>query len=201
MTRRHAVLLASALVLLGLVATPKVAAAQKAGGTMKVYFFDSPATMSIHEESTIAGQGPMMGVFNNLVMYNPNVPQSGLTSIVPDLATDWSWDEPRTQLTFRLRQGVRWHDGKPFTARDVKCTFDLLQGSGVNGETLRVNPRKAWYGNLAEVAVKADDQVVFRLKRPQPAFIALIACRSSAGVPKASRSPCTTSTGTRIDPR
>ena len=174
MTRRHAVLLASVL-LLGLVAIPKVAAAQKPGGVMKVYFFDSPATMSIHEESTIAGQGPMMGVFNNLVMYDPAVPQSGLQSIVPDLATTWSWDEGRTALSFKLRTGVRWHDGKPFTARDVKCTFDLLQGTGVNGETLRVNPRKAWYGNLAEVVAKADDDVVFRLKRPQPAFIALLA--------------------------
>ena len=151
MTRRHAVLLAGAILLLGLVATPRVAAAQKAGGVMKVYFFDSPATMSIHEESTIAGQGPMMGVFNNLVMYDPDVPQSGLKSIVPDLATSWSWDEARTQLSFKLRPGVRWHDGKPFTARDVKCTFDLLQGQPINGETLRVNPRKAWYGNLAEV--------------------------------------------------
>jgi peptide/nickel transport system substrate-binding protein len=174
MTRRHAVLLASVLVL-GLVAIPKVAAAEKPGGIMKVYFFDSPATMSIHEESTIAGQGPMMGVFNNLVMYDPTVPQSGLQSIVPDLATAWSWDEARTALAFKLRPGVRWHDGKPFTARDVKCTFDLLQGTGVNGETLRVNPRKTWYGNLAEVVAKADDEVVFRLKRPQPAFIALIA--------------------------
>src|SRR5689334_23697423 len=175
MTRRHAVLLAGVLVLLGLVATPTVATAQKPGGVMKVYFFDSPATMSIHEESTIAGQGPMMGVFNNLVMYDPAVPQSGLQSIVPDLATTWSWDEGRTALSFKLRQGVRWHDGKPFTAQDVKCTFDLLQGQASNGETLRVNPRKAWYGNLAEVVVKADDAVVFRLKRPQPAFIALIA--------------------------
>jgi len=78
MTRRYAVLLASAFVLLGLVATPRVALAQKPGGVMKVYFFDSPATMSIHEESTIAGQGPMMGVFNNLGMYDPTVPQSGL---------------------------------------------------------------------------------------------------------------------------
>jgi len=174
MTRRHAVLLASVLVL-GLVAIPKVAAAEKPGGVMKVYFFDSPATMSIHEESTIAGQGPMMGVFNNLVMYDPTVPQSGLQSIVPDLAAAWSWDEARTVLAFKLRPGVRWHDGKPFTARDVKCTFDLLQGAGVNGETLRVNPRKTWYGNLAEVVAKADDEVVFRLKRPQPAFVALLA--------------------------
>ena len=40
--------------------------AQKQGGTLKIYFFDSPASMSIHEETTAAGQGPMMGVFHNL---------------------------------------------------------------------------------------------------------------------------------------
>ena len=43
--------------------------AQKQGGTLKIYFFDSPPSMSIHEETTAAGQGPMMGVFNNLVLY------------------------------------------------------------------------------------------------------------------------------------
>src|SRR5204863_3472077 len=123
MTRRHVVLLASALVLLGLVATPRVAAAEKMGGVLKVYFFDSPATMSIHEESTIAGQGPMMNVFNNLVMYDQSVPQSGLKSVVPDLATDWAWDETGTVLRFKLRQGVKWHDGKPFSSADVVCTF------------------------------------------------------------------------------
>src|SRR5258706_15827226 len=96
--------------------------AQKQGGVLKVYFFDSPGSMSIHEESTIAGEGPAMGVFNNLVMYDQHVAQSAMNSIVPDLATEWSWNEERTLLTFRLRQGVKWHDGKPFTAKDVKCT-------------------------------------------------------------------------------
>ena len=62
----------------------------------------------------------MMGVFNNLVMYKQDVPQASLQSIVPDLASEWSWDEDRTSLTFRLREEVKWHDGKPFTARDVK---------------------------------------------------------------------------------
>src|SRR4029079_4188150 len=90
------------------------ALAQKSGGVLKVYFFDSPASMSIHEEATIAGQGPMMGVFNNLVMYDQAVAQSGLKSVVPDLASEWSWDAARTGLTFRLRQGVKWHDGAPF---------------------------------------------------------------------------------------
>ena len=49
--------------------SPDLAFAQKQGGILKVYFFDSPASMSIHEEATIAAEGPMMGVFNNLVMY------------------------------------------------------------------------------------------------------------------------------------
>src|SRR5260221_13974035 len=117
--------LAGVVLAAALMASP--AQAQKSGGVLKIYFFDSPATMSIHEESTIAGQGPMMGVFNNLVMYDQSVPQSGLKSLVPDLATERAGDSGTTALTFKLRQGVKWHDGKPFTARDVVCTFDLLQ--------------------------------------------------------------------------
>jgi len=172
MARIPTAILAGIALLLAL-APIRPAAAQKAGGVLKVYFFDSPASMSIHEESTIAGQGPMMGVFNNLVMYDQSVPQSGMKSVVPDLASAWSWDEAGTELTFKLRRGVKWHDGKPFTARDVKCTWDLLQGKA--SETLRVNPRKEWYRNLDTVLVKADDEVTFKLKRRQPAFVALLA--------------------------
>ena len=83
------------------------------------------------------------GVFNNLVMFDQHVQQNSLQSIVPDLATGWSWNEDGTELTFPLRQGVKWHDGKPFTAKDVKCTWDLLTGK--SSEKLRVNPRKSWY--------------------------------------------------------
>jgi peptide/nickel transport system substrate-binding protein len=151
----------------------EAADAQKPGGTLKMYFFDSPASMSIHEEATVAAQGPMMGVFNNLVMYDQHVAQSSLNSIVPDLATEWSWEEDKTALTLRLRQGVIWHDGKPFTAEDVKCTWDMLQGKST--EKFRLNPRKAWYRNLQEVVTNGDFEVTFRLKRPQPAFIALLA--------------------------
>ncbi len=172
MARTLNAILAGIVVVLAL-APLRPAAAQKSGGVLKIFFFDSPASMSIHEESTIAGQGPMMGVFNNLVMYDQSVAQSGLKSIVPDLASAWAWDESGTAVTFKLRQGVKWHDGKPFTARDVKCTWDLLQGKG--GETLRVNPRKTWYGNLDTVVVKGDDEVTFQLKRRQPAFLALLA--------------------------
>ena len=171
--RRDLRTLAAAVALIIGMATAGAALAQKRGGVLNVYFFDSPASMSIHEETTNAAEGPMMGVFNNLVLYKQDVPQSGLQSIVPDLASEWSWDEDKTQLTFRLREGVKWHDGKPFTAKDVQCTWDLLTGK--SSEKLRVNPRKAWYKNLDEVTTNGDFEVTFHLKRPQPAFIALLA--------------------------
>ncbi len=166
-------ILASTALAIALITGP--AEAQKSGGVLKVFFFDSPATMSIHEESTIAAQGPMMGVFSNLVMYDQKVPQSGLKSVVADLATEWGWDADGMALTFKLRPGVKWHDGKPFTSRDVVCTWNLLQGKGNDGDTLRVNPRKAWYANLDEVVASGDFEVTFKLKRRQPAFIALLA--------------------------
>jgi peptide/nickel transport system substrate-binding protein len=72
-----------------------------------------------------------------------------------------------------LRQGVKWHDGKPFTSADVKCTWDLLLGTGA--EKLRVNPRKSWYRNLERVTTKGDFEVTFQLNRPQPAMLALLA--------------------------
>ena len=149
------------------------ALAQKPGGILRMSHFDSPASMSLLEESTAAVNRPMMGVFNNLVMFDQHVPQNSMRSIVPDLATSWAWNEEGTELTFPLRQGVKWHDGKPCTAKDVKCTWDLLTGK--TSEKLRLNPRKSWYSNLQEVTTNGDTEATFHLKRPQPAFLALLA--------------------------
>jgi peptide/nickel transport system substrate-binding protein len=150
-----------------------LAYAQTPGGILRVSHFDSPASMSIHEESTVAALRPMMGVFNNLVMYRQDVAQASLRSVVPGLATGWSWSEDGIELTFPLRQGIRWHDGKPFTAEDVKCTWDLLMGKAA--EKFRLNPRKSWYGNVDAVTTNGDYEVTFHLKRPQPALLALLA--------------------------
>src|SRR3984893_11077479 len=147
--------------------------AQKQGGILRMSHFDSPASMSILEESTVAALRPIMGVFNNLVMYKQDVPQTSLQSIIPDLATSWSSNEEGTELTFPLRQGVKWHDGKPFTAKDVKCTWDLLTGKA--NEKLRINPRKSWYTNLQGLTTNGDYEVTFHLKRPQSSLLALLA--------------------------
>jgi peptide/nickel transport system substrate-binding protein len=65
----------------------------------------------------------MMAVFNNLSCSISTKSRTG-RNIEPELAESWSWNEDGTRLTFKLRQGVKWHDGKPFTAADVKCTWD-----------------------------------------------------------------------------
>src|SRR5262249_19358218 len=147
--------------------------AQKSGGVLKVYHRDSPASMSILEEGTNSTEIPMMGVFNNLLMYDQHVAQNSLSSIVPDLATDWSTTQDGTQLTFHLRKDVKWHDGKPFTANDVKCTWDLLTGKA--SEKLRLNPRKSWYNNIEEITTNGDYEATFVLKRSQPWLVALLA--------------------------
>ena len=148
-------------------------------------WFDSPPSLSLLEESTVAANRPMMGVFNNLVIYKQDVPQNSMKSIVPDLAASWSWNEEGTELTMPLRQGVKWHDGKPFTGKDVICTWDLLTGKAA--EKLRLNPRKAWYDNLETITTNGDYEVTFHLKRPQSAFLAMLASGSMASNIRSSR--------------
>src|SRR5438477_2166453 len=172
MNRDTRVLVSAGVLLLAFGAVD-AALAQKAGGILKIGHFDSPASMSLLEESTAAVNRPMMGVFNNLVVYKQDVQQNSPDSIVPELATGWTWSEDGTELTLPLRHGVKWHDGKPFTAKDVKCTFDLLQGKGK--DKLRINPRKSWFDNVSEVTTSGDYEVTFHLKRPQPSLLSMLA--------------------------
>jgi peptide/nickel transport system substrate-binding protein len=151
----------------------QVALAQKQGGTLKFYHRDNPPTASIHEEATVSTVNPFMAVFNNLVLFDQNKPSNSLDTIVPDLAESWSWSDDRKRVTFKLRQGVKWHDGKAFTSKDVGCTFDLLLGKAKEG--LRLNPRQVWYHNVANVRLDGDYEVTVELKEPQPSFLALLA--------------------------
>jgi peptide/nickel transport system substrate-binding protein len=150
-----------------------MALAQKSGGVLKMYHRDNPPSASIHEEATNSTVVPFMSVFNNLVLYDQGKPQNSPQDIVPDLAKSWSWSNGGKDLTFKLQEGVKWHDGQPFTAKDVVCTFDLLTGKGE--DKLRRNPRRPWYGNVDTVTTNGDLEVTVHLKRPQPWLLSLLA--------------------------
>jgi len=174
------------LILLGgamavLLACSSSSFAQKSGGMLKIYHRDNPPSASIHEEATNSTVVPFMSLFNNLVLYDQSKPQNSLQTIVPDLAKAWRWSNDGKDLTFTLQEGVKWHDGQPFTAKDVVCTFDLLTGKGE--QKLRRNPRTSWYGNVESVSAKGDYEVTVHLKRAQPSLLALLASGYSAIYP------------------
>src|SRR3990167_3092998 len=141
-----------------LVTAASPAFAQKQGGTLRVSHRDNPPSASPHEEATISTVMPFASVFNNLVVFDQKEKVNSPDKIVPELAESWSWSPDRTKLTFKLRQGVKWHDGKPFTAKDVKCTWDALAGRPAEAQQdlIRKNPRKIWYLNLNDVTVAND---------------------------------------------
>ncbi len=147
--------------------------AEKAGGTLRIYHRDNLPSASIHEEATISTVMPFMAVFNNLVLYDQNKKLNSVETIVPDLAESWAWDATGTRLTFKLRQGVKWHDGKPFTAKDVQCTWNKLTGKDT--DEFRKNPRAIWWQNVKEIAVNGDHEATFVLGRPQPSILSMLA--------------------------
>src|SRR4051812_6189243 len=158
------------------------AAAQKKGGTLRLYHNDNPPSTSLHEEATIASVTPFAAIFNNLVVFDPAKVHESIDTVIPDLAESWSWDSTNTKLTFKLRQGVKWHDGQPFTAKDVQCTWRMLIGKGAASDFHR-NPRKVWYTKLQDVSVNGDYEATFELSEPQPSLPVLLASAFSAVYP------------------
>ena len=162
-------LLATAL----LAALTTSALAQKYGGTLRFPLRENPSSASLHEESSITAMQPFMAVFNNLVIYDQQQEMARPETIKPDLATEWSWSADNKVLTMKLRQGVKWHDGKPFTSADVQCTWDMITEKRTSN--WRKNSHKEWYGNLKEVQVAGPYEVRFVLGRPQPSFLSFLA--------------------------
>ena len=147
--------------------------AQKSGGVLKIQHMDTPPSASIHRGATFSAVMPFMASCSKTIslFLSRMSARNSLKSVVPDLATSWTWSVDGKGLSFKLRQGVKWHDGKPFTAKDVACTFDLL----IDPDKLQRNPRSAWWGNLENVTVESDFDVTIHLKRRQPALLALLA--------------------------
>src|SRR5882762_3985523 len=141
--------IAASMAALFVAASAAGAPAQKAGGMLKVTHRDNPPSASIHEEATISTVMPFMSIYNNLVVFDPKSKQNAPDHIVPDLATEWAWNKDGTELTFKLRDGVKWHVGKTFTSADVKCTGEMVKG----GEDSKL--RKSLFFNLNEVTTNS----------------------------------------------
>src|SRR5437899_932323 len=166
----------SLIVLLVLVGSPSLGQAPKYGGGLALRLReDLPQGFAIHETATISTLWPAMPCFSNLVLFDPLKTTHRMDAVIGELAERWSWQDNDRNLVFFLRTGVWWHDGKPFSSKDVKFTFDLLREAPDAPAKLRINPRRDWYANLEAVEAVDPHTVAFRLKRPQPSLLLMLA--------------------------
>ena len=156
----------------------------KPGGVLRfAHREDLPQGFAIHETATNSTTWPAMPCYSNLVIFDQQKQIERVENIVPELAERWSWQEGYRNLVFFLRKDVRWHDGQPFTSKDVKFTFDMVREAPGAAAKLRLNPRKEWYGNVDAVEAPDPHTVVFRLKRPQPSILTMLASGYSPVLP------------------
>ena len=112
---------------------------------------DLPQGFAVHETGTVSTSFPSMPCFNNLVIFDQLKRTESVDTLVGELAEKWSWQDNYRNLVFFLRKDVKWHDGKPFTSKDVKFTFDMLREAPEAQAKLRINPRKDWYSNVEAI--------------------------------------------------
>jgi peptide/nickel transport system substrate-binding protein len=134
-------------------------AAQQTGGTAVIAVAGDPG----HLNPAISTAGPLHAVAGSL--FNGLVALDEAGQPEPDLAESWTVAPDGLSVTFRLRPGVRWHDGQPFTSADVKASFEQV--------LLRFHARARAGLAPAIAGIDAPDPltVVFRLHRPHPALL------------------------------
>jgi peptide/nickel transport system substrate-binding protein len=160
-----------------LVTTPASAqsATPKRGGILNSVLTEDPPGLLVHESATISNVWPMSPCYSNLVIFDPLKPLDSAETVIPELAERWSWQDNFRNLVLFLRKNVTWHDGKPFTARDVKHTFDMVREAPDSATKMRTSPRKDWYANVEAIETPEPHTVVFRLRRPQPSLLLMFA--------------------------
>ena len=137
----------------------------RSGGELTFVVPGEPPSYDAHRESTFALIHPTAPHYSTLLRTEPSV-RTG-TKVSGDLAESWSIATDGRTYTFKLRQGVKFHDGSLLTSRDVKATYDkiIFPPAGVASE------RKGAYVGVEAVEAPDPETVRFRLKWPETSFL------------------------------
>jgi peptide/nickel transport system substrate-binding protein len=155
-----------------LAATPGEEEGGKRGGTLTyVIPADAPPSLDGHRESTFAMLHATAPFYSVLIRINPENPSS-TTDFVCDLCTAMPQptDDGKT-YTFKIRDGVKFHDGSPLTAADVAKSWQMIidPPAGVR------SPRQSWYEMVDKVEAPDPTTLVFHLKFATNAFLPAVA--------------------------
>jgi len=166
---RSVMLLCAGVLGLVLLAATAARAAEtpKAGGTLNFAVGETPPSYDGHRETTFAMLHPLAPHYSTLLRFDPeNYPK-----IEGDVAESWTVSKDGLTYTFKIRKGIKFHDGSLLTATDVKATYDkiVFPPEGV------ASARKAYYAMVEKVEAPDASTVVFRLKRPSASLLAQLA--------------------------
>ena len=153
-------------------AAPAAAAGQpggapRRGGELVYVVSAEPPSFDGHRETTFAVIHPVSPHYSTLARFDPdNYPR-----VVGDLAESWTISPDNLTYTFKLRDGVKFHDGSPLTSRDVKASYERIirPPEGV------VSARKQSYGAIESIEAADPLTIVFKLKYVSPAMLSLFA--------------------------
>jgi peptide/nickel transport system substrate-binding protein len=155
-----------ALAASAVLAIPALGQTPRSGGELVFPVPSEPPSYDGHREETFGLIHPIAPFYNTLLRVDPN-DKSG-TKPYPSLAESWTVSPDGRTYTFKLRTGVKFHDGSDMTSKDVKASYDkiIFPPAGV-GST-----RKGQYAGVQAVEAPDAYTVVFRLKEPSGSFIA-----------------------------
>lgn len=137
------------------------------GGVLNWLEYADPGRLDFHSESPLSVLQAVAGVYSGLLQYGPDDPdQWG-----PDLAERWEVSDDSLVYTFQLRRGVKWHDGQPFTAADVKASLDRITDPAFHSPRCGTMLKPL----LDRTDVVDDHTVRVRLKFATPIFLPSVA--------------------------
>ncbi len=153
-------------------AVQAMAAEPKRGGTLTYAYHPEPTALSTIATSAVPVAIISTKIFESLLEYEgPSLTPK------PGLAQSWTVDANQRIYTFKLRPGVKWHDGAPFTSADVKFSIEKI-----------VRPLhsrgKVYFGNVALIDTPDPLTVVFKLTEPVPFFLKSFQPGESPMMPK-----------------
>ena len=156
----------SAGVALGLAAAGAEAQTPKRGGTLNFAVVAEPPNYDCHGSTTFALVHPIAPHYSLLVKFDGK----DYPKVVPDLAESWTVAQDGMTYTFKLRSGVKFHDGSPLTSEDIKASYDRI----ISPPQGVVSIRKAYYSDLS-VEAPSPTTVVFKLRNPMAGLLEALA--------------------------
>ena len=181
--RRHRTLSTVAVLALlvgwAIMATPaaiQAAETPRRGGILLAAIAAEPPSLDPHQESTFANIQLVAPFYSTLLQFDPyNFPK-----IIGDVATEWKVAPDGRTYTFKIRQGIRFHDGSPLTVADVKASYDKIVAPPDGVRSIR----KTAYSVIERIETPDSATVVFKLRSVSASLLANLASPWNVIYPK-----------------